>query len=811
MGLRTTSLTPGAERRLTPDEARGRLERTLAAAEGGMRAGGTDRLAGAFAEVSAWGDPHRRYQARRDLARLVMHAPEGRVPWPELYVEAAHHLIEALDDEPAEPGLLNEAGILLYELGEAAAAETLFRAAQRLDPDLPHVAGNLEEARRKKRGRAAPLPKAVAVRARGLAARARRVASLAGPTAGLTLSLCMIVKDEEEMLPGCLEAVRDAVDEIVVVDTGSTDSTVEIARSFGAVVVELPWNGSFADARNASLERATCDWILYLDADEHLVPEDARELRGVLGRTWREGFYLVETNYVGGDEVGSAITHLALRVFRNRAEYRFEGRIHEQKTRNMPTYLAERFEATTVRVRHYGYLRSVFAGRDKSRRNVELLEAERREGVTAFNSFNLASERLALGETREARRLFDESWELLRTHGGWEQVGYAPLLVARVAKARRESGDPAGALAAVEEGLAVFPDHTDLVFEAALAAREQGDLARTRELAGRCLAMGDAPARYAATVGAGTFLALGLLADVEQAEGRPAAAIACWRRSLREHPEFTGPVLPLASALLATGSSPEQVAAELPAGKASVLLLLGTALFEAGRAAEAERCFREVLARQPANGVARIGLLEALLSQRRFAEAAVEAGSEPADSPVAALAAVDGLFARAAAADADGLSAALAVARDRGVARAELDLYAAWLARLRGDAVPGVDVAVAAPAESALEALLRVQELDGFATLYDVYQRVPLAPRERRERMARMYLRRGFLDSAAEEWLAACADGPDARALVGLAQLAWAKGLADDALVFAGEAAALDPHDREVLALRSELQRRLAA
>ena len=105
---------------------------------------------------------------------------------------------------------------------------------------------------------------------------------------------------------------------MIVVDTGSTDRTVEIAESFGARVVHFPWNGSFADARNVSLENATGDWIMYLDADEHLEAEDAPRLRDLLGRTWREGFYLVETNYTGGEDTGSAITHLALRLWRNR-------------------------------------------------------------------------------------------------------------------------------------------------------------------------------------------------------------------------------------------------------------------------------------------------------------------------------------------------------------------------------------------------------------------------------------------------------------------------------------------------------------
>ena len=90
----------------------------------------------------------------------------------------------------------------------------------------------------------------------------------------MRLSLCMIVRDEEEMLPRTLEAIEPAVDEIIIVDTGSTGRDDRIAESFGATVIEREWTGSFSDARNASLEAATGDWFLYLDADEVLVSED---------------------------------------------------------------------------------------------------------------------------------------------------------------------------------------------------------------------------------------------------------------------------------------------------------------------------------------------------------------------------------------------------------------------------------------------------------------------------------------------------------------------------------------------------------
>jgi len=202
------------------------------------------------------------------------------------------------------------------------------------------------------------------------------------------------------MLPRCLAAVAAAVDEIVIVDTGSSDRTIEIALSFGARVVEHEWTGSFAEARNRSFDAASGDWLMYLDADEVLVREDAAMLRALTGRTWREAFYLSETNYTGDLDDGSAVTHNALRVFRNRPEYRFEGRLHEQIAQCLPGYLPERLEATGIRVEHYGYLGAVRDSREKSRRNIELLRLQQAESPpTPFLHYNLGSEYAAAGDS----------------------------------------------------------------------------------------------------------------------------------------------------------------------------------------------------------------------------------------------------------------------------------------------------------------------------------------------------------------------------------------------------------------------------
>jgi tetratricopeptide (TPR) repeat protein len=791
MALRTSSIAPSQATPAAPADWRGRVDLAVSVAAARLAAADLDGLAAVFADVATWEDEQRAYQARCRLAELVLaYRPDDVDAWVRAFIAGATHLLAALEREPREPVLLNHVGVLLYELCEAGAAADLFRAAARLDPELAHARANLEHARERARS-GARLPGLGATRTRQLAERARRLAGRARPVKKLTLSLCMIVKDEEEMLPGCLEPLRGVVDEMIVVDTGSTDRTVEIAESYGATVVHFPWNGSFADARNASIEAASGDWLIYLDADEHMEADDARHLRALLGRTWREGFYLVETNYTGGSDAGSAVTHMALRVWRNRPQYRFAGRIHEQKTHTMPTYLPERFETTRIRVRHYGYLNQRMAAKDKSRRNIQLLEQEAQESRTPFTDYNLGSEYIVLGDHAAARLHLDRSWAALREQG-LESVGYAPLLVSRAARARREVGDFDAAVAAVEEGLARFPDHTDLVLEAALTARSRGDLRQAAELAERCLEMGDAPAEYASTTGAGTFLALTLLAEVHAAQGDRAGQERILRRCLAEHPDYIAPVLPLVELLIARGVDPAEIDALVP-GKVPARLLAGSAYIEGNRPADAERWFRGALEAQPSNSAARMGLSESLLAQRRFAEAAEVAAGEPAGSPLAARAAEAVVFASAVQGDADAMDAAVERALP-SLLDADADLYRAWASAIRGgESAAALGTAAGPTAVRMLEALLRVTETNAFTTLLSVFARVQLPERQRRELLATMYLRRGFLESAADEWIAVATTQPDASAMLGLAQVALARGYDQDAVGFAAEAVRLEP------------------
>src|SRR3954468_2596531 len=568
-----------------PDQSKRTSERIDARAQACLAAGDLKGYRELFAHVADVADPHRRYQARRTLIEQGLAAASGTPSKdvPALFLAVARSAVELLEAEPREPILLNYAGVAFYELGALDAAEKLFKACRRLDDTVPHVEGNLQEITRRRRAgkQAIPnLPAPVKAALKPLGERAKACAKKAKPVEGLRLSLCMIVKDEEEMLPRCLASAKPAVDEIIIVDTGSTDRTVEIAHEFGATVLHHEWTGDFSAARNVSLEAATGDWIIYFDADEVLVEEDQPRLRALTGRVWREAFAFVETNYTGDVEDGTAMTHNALRMWRNRPEYRFKGRLHEQMAYALPGYLTERIEYTQLRMEHYGYLGVVRDAKDKSRRNLELLQQQVAEGMeSAFQSFNLGSEYLALAEIETSIGHFEKAWRMLETDPGRTVYPYVPTLANRFVTSLRELARPDAADAKADECLELFEGFTDLVFQKAWIARSRGDDARARALFQRCLEMGDAPSRYSSVLGCGTYLALIALAQLSTA----AEAEALLARCLDEHPGFLGTVHPYAAAMLAGGREAADVVATIEERveklTASVRFMLGVALF----------------------------------------------------------------------------------------------------------------------------------------------------------------------------------------------------------------------------------------
>ncbi len=773
-----------------------------------------------FAEAAAAEDVHRRYEARKRLVEAGLSAEGDRLTVATAFAATARAAVTVLEEEPREPELLAYAGVAFYEVGELDAAEALFKAARRLDSDAPNLEANLDEiARRRREGLTrVDLPKPLTLAVRELAPRAKKVAAHARPAEGQRISLCMIVKDEEAMLGRCLEAVAAHVDELIVVDTGSKDRTVEIAQSFGATVLHHVWTGDFAEARNASLDAATGDWILYLDADEVLVDGDGPRLRALAGRTWREALYLVETNHTGELEDGTAVTHNALRMFRRRPAYRFHGRLHEQFAHRLPGFLPERLEATDVRIDHFGYLGAVRDAKEKSRRNIELVRRQIAEGEdTPFLHFNLGSELIAADQPQAALEEFRVSWARLKEGGPAyvQRQGFAPSLCNRLIKALRVCGHLDEASERAVEVLDLFPGFTDIVFEQALIARERGDLPETERLLRRCLELGDAPSRYSSTRGMGTYIAMLTLADHCRHAGRLAEAeqfaVAC----LEQHPSFLGVVEPYATVRLAAGADPGAVVAEVKAALGQLSpgasFMLAVPLFEAGAADLAEAELRAVVETRPDSEPARLALAEALLAQGKLAEADAVVAPIPGDAPAAGAAARTRLFALLADGRAQDAMPVLACAF--ALPTAERAAFGAWRAALAGEEPPATLPADAArPIATMLEALARIEAFEAFELLAGRLETVAVSWRDRRELLAGVYLRRGYLESAADEWMLVCQEqGPDVPALLGLAQVAWAHGMDEDATVFAHEVLALSPGHAGASALLEHLAAQAAA
>lgn len=213
----------------------------------------------------------------------------------------------------------------------------------------------------------------------------------------------MIVKNEEKYLQGCLESVREIVDEIVVVDTGSTDATIEIARSYGAKVLHFDWIQDFAAARNFALKNSTGRWILYLDADERLVEKSIPLLRNIIRQNSKTGYNCIVNS---PDPITGKPNYMRYqRLFLNNPRIEFRGTIHEQIAESL---IEEKYKIVNsdIEILHLGYNISKDALKAKAQRNLEYLIKEIKAKPTAYNNFQLAQTYAVLDDKENAVEFF---------------------------------------------------------------------------------------------------------------------------------------------------------------------------------------------------------------------------------------------------------------------------------------------------------------------------------------------------------------------------------------------------------------------
>ena len=270
------------------------------------------------------------------------------------------------------------------------------------------------------------------------------------------LSAAMIVRDEESFLPGCLDSLDGVVDEIVVVDTGSTDASVAIAEAHGARVLHHPWEGDFATPRNVALEHATGAWILYIDADERLRPVDRDLLSRRLEDAEEIAFAVVFHPFV------HSTPFYEYRLWRNDPRIRFRGVIHEKHTAAIEEISrAEERPVTrchSVVIDHVGYEGDQTA---KHRRNLPLLQAQLgAEPDNIFNWTHLGRVWVGLGEPEKAEEALERAVALERARPRPTDQGQAAF--AELARLRDAAGGDVAGL--VAEGLARFPENWLLIW-----------------------------------------------------------------------------------------------------------------------------------------------------------------------------------------------------------------------------------------------------------------------------------------------------------------------------------------------------------
>lgn len=226
------------------------------------------------------------------------------------------------------------------------------------------------------------------------------------------LSACLIMKDEVTNLPRCLASLRGVVDEVVIYDTGSTDGSVELARSLGAVVIEGTWDDDFARARNASRSHCRGRWLLHVDADEEIEdPTAAAGLRAVLGGDLRADLLALPLHNMRGTElapVRDANPHWVPRVV-HRTRCRWTGALHEHPM-TVRGGLPRTVRGTGLTLVHYGYLDEVVARLGKTERNTRIaatkLDEEGEAGRTHFDRGRTA---MMAGRVAEAIGEFDQA------------------------------------------------------------------------------------------------------------------------------------------------------------------------------------------------------------------------------------------------------------------------------------------------------------------------------------------------------------------------------------------------------------------
>lgn len=316
----------------------------------------------------------------------------------------------------------------------------------------------------------------------------------------------MIVKNEENFIRQCLSSLVNIVDEIIIVDTGSTDNTKEICKEFTPKIFDYEWNDHFADARNYSLNHANGDWILWLDADEILDEEAQLEIQKIDFCSSVNQFLLPIKIYYGEGlpvDTNNFYSYFQPRLFRNKIGFKFFNRIHENILLSNPKIDVVQ-DYVTITLYHYGYLKSIVNTKQKSERNLRLLHLENSlKQTNPWTDYHLASEYYNLQNYSHAfdyvnKAIVNFLMLNLKPPAILYRLKYAILI---------DTTSYQGSWPGIDKAVQLYPEYVDLHFLKGVILYSLGKLELALSTFQHCLILKEDHPDFLVLKGTGSFLA----------------------------------------------------------------------------------------------------------------------------------------------------------------------------------------------------------------------------------------------------------------------------------------------------------------
>lgn len=346
-----------------------------------------------------------------------------------------------------------------------------------------------------------------------------------------TISLCMIVRNEESNIERCLKSINGLVDEIIIVDTGSSDRTKELCSAFGAKVYDFHWEDDFSKARNFSIEKATSDWILWLDADEELIIRK-KELKELLLQK-EASMYLIKMLHLYGEEPNPKSNYYISyhhRLFQKKDSISFQGTIHERLVSikmNDTSEVCDFFE-----ILHYGYLKE--AASKKTLRNLELLMKEKKAGnEDPWIDYHIAAELYRSHDAQHAYLMVNQAIaKFLMEETLPSALVYKLKYDILVRTSKMEE-----AKKGIEKVIELYPDYVELHFYKGIILYRLEEYEEARKAFSRCLILGEKNSNYLIKLGSGSFYAYYYIGECYRNMNHPEHAKIAYDQAVECNPQ----------------------------------------------------------------------------------------------------------------------------------------------------------------------------------------------------------------------------------------------------------------------------------